>query len=206
MAKRTSATALLAGISTAAPKTTSKSDDKVTIKVDSKIAAAIDEYSAAKADIARLEARLKSAESVIKEHGTEYAVDQLGKGKTFESVIFASETNGLLFIVQDRAKMIKDDRLEQVEAVVGEDNVEAKTKLIMNIEIFEKYAEKIASALQGLNIPAEDKAQLITEETSYAYTFGLNDAARIAEEQGTTVAAVFQTFGPTLQLKARGSK
>lgn len=207
MAKKSASIGALAGISTAAEAKKSNSTTKSTIEIqDSRVASAIDNFVTGKAALDKLTAQLKANESIIKEYGAEYAVDQLSKEKKFESVIFASKTNGILFITQDRPKMIKEDALPQIEAIVGENNVEVKTKLEMNLEVFEKYADKIAAALRNLDIPVEDKAKLITEVSTYEYTFGLNDIAKIAKEQEVSVQNVFSTFSPTLQLKVRGEK
>jgi hypothetical protein len=197
----------LDSFTTVVPKATKSTDKKEVVMTEGAIAKMIDQYQEAKEAKEAAEGRLKEAEVVVKEAGRKHAIKTMfAQGKDFASFILSSASNGLLYIVQDRFKMITAENVDLVRSIVGEENVVKETKYILNPDVLAKHQEKIARAIQALDLPAEDKSALLLGQHSYRYTFDLNDIGRIAKERRTSVDQIFEATVPVQQLKTRAEK
>lgn len=206
--KAATATATLDLMSFAAPaKSAGKSDTKEIVTVDAGTAVMVDQYQEAKEAKQRAEGQMKAAEVVVKEAGRKWAIANLfAKGKQFTSFILSSPKTGLLYIVQDRFKMVTDDNVDAIREVVGAKNLTKEVKFELNPEVLAKHQQAIAKAIQAMDIPAADKGQLLLPKVVYTYGFELNDIPRIAQENNKTVDQVFEAVVPVQQLKTRDEK
>ena len=194
----------LGSFATPAP-TTAARDKKDTILVDAATAKHVDAFVKAKADLDEATARAAVHGAKLKEFGRDHLVKSIQEGKSAESVILASPKSGALYIPTDRFTQIKDDTLETVREVLGEEHVQATTLYTFDPELVARYGAQITKALQQLAIPAEEKTKLLTAKTVYSYTFGLDEVGAVAKKKGIAVSTVLETVGVVEQLKVRGA-
>ena len=199
----------LMNVSTTVTKTSAKADDKEIYKVDdTNVAKAIDEFEAAKKEKKAAEGKMADAEAIIKPWCKGKMIENLEAGKKVESFIAANENQGIMYIVMDSYKKIADaDRAQHLIDNYGADTVEKITEFAINPEMVQKHGALLAEAIKSMKISDEDKAKFLNVTITYKVKKGLvNRMKEVAKSAKTTIAAIWEEFIPTQQLKSRGEK
>lgn len=187
-------------------KPATKKNEPETHTLNGHLSASLNDYVKASADIAEAEAVKAKAEVTLKEHGMKLMCKRVADGRKVESLLLTNTKSGLLYIVQDRFRMVTAESAVTVQAVLGEDAVKRSSEFSFNSEVLARHQDKIAKAIMELDIPDEDKAGLLIEKETYGYTFELNDIKTVAEKAKQTVESVFAIVQPVQQLKGQGKK
>lgn len=204
--------AALMGMAIVEDKKTGKKDEKKTIQVhDKEVALKIDQYSKAKADLEAAKERMADAEASIKPYGEKLFLHEIEQnGLVPESFILASQTNGLLYIVQDGYKYagLTPERIAYLRGLYGDDVVTTTTEFTLNPEQIKKYGAAIVKAIMASNeIPADVKPTLIKAVPTHRIQKGaIKKLKEFAAKAKCKIHQVFTDLEPIQQLKERGEK
>lgn len=118
---------------------------------------------------------------------------------------FILESENAQVMVQPMDKYLKIDgeRAKVLTEEFGANFVEEKTEYTFNNELLTKHFEKIEKALGNLDIPAEDKENLITGIQSFSVKKGSIDLfGNVSKEKGMKLQEVLSQFNPIFALKS----
>jgi hypothetical protein len=126
------------------------------------------------AKIAELEAERELLDSELREAGKEAMINLYNAKKSFPGTLKVVAGNGnYMFITSDRYKKIDDEQFNELAKKYGENIVEETTVFSFNTAILMKHMEHISDLLMGSKkLSEEDKANLLTSETSYSVKKG----------------------------------
>lgn len=143
----------------------------------------------------------------------DYEVKQLGQAawiKEYQTLkrrpdsfhLKSSKTGDkMLIIVMDKYASIDETRAGEIREQFGEDAVEETTEYSFNTEILKKHQEAIGAAIAAMDIPDEDKANLLVVSQKFSIAKGMIE--RFAEKG---VETAFYNLAPQVQLKNAGGK
>lgn len=150
-------------------------------------------------DFDNLEAEKKMLEGEIKAIGVEKFCDMFQRNKVRpDSFILRGEKGGSMMVLpMDKYINLAEETAARLHAKYGEKIVDTAQTFTFNPVLLNKYMEQIGEAIAGLDIPDEDKAGLLYQETKYSVRKGTIDHL---SEYGN-VMEVFGEISPVVQLK-----
>ncbi len=175
---------LLQFATTVAPKKAAST--KPVVKVDG-MSAKLLRWSQVKNELDNLEGEKAMLDSQIKEVGVrEWCKLYQAQKCRPESIILTGEAGGSVMVLpMDKYKACSADKAIELAHKYGDDVVEVSTHYSFNTELLNKHMEKIAQAISGLDIPDEDKGQLLYMEQKQSVRKGaierLNQLGNVAD-------------------------
>lgn len=161
--------------------------------------AKIDRFNQLKDQIKAMEGEVKLLEGEIKDRAlTEFANLYAQQKSRPDSFILQSEGKSVMFL--------PTDRYSAPGAGTPEAEVDEKTIYTFNPEVLEKHIDVIGQAIMDLEIPEEDKAELLTSKPTKNVRKGALDRLYNYAQDSEGIRNLFLEIGPVCQLKNTGGK
>lgn len=178
---------------------TSKAKESRTI-IGKEFADHLARWTKLKAAVAKAEAEISERAAAIRQRlQQEYIADYKAKKQHPGTIRARSEAGDTVqLIVTDRYPSLDEAQANMVNKLAGEEIAVQKTVYSFNPEILERHISAIAAAIEALDIPQEDKDNLLTAKTSWSCEKGTIN--RLATFKGK-VEDMYLIVSPVTQLK-----